>query len=214
VVDVSRLVPLNEHSGGLPEEARSGGRPGDHVGPAPQPEVECLSCGRCARCVRASDGTVYRPIAWTCPGASAPLVGICPECQSADWSEFRLEGCSVPGVLPAPLSVEDAVELERLTALSSEELDVELAVLGVDPAPFLERVRTFVATLPEVRPLPPLEFTIELEHDEAAALPKPGDRPVTAREAGVMAGAIARAVRAPLSPHESPALPVEEAVFK
>jgi hypothetical protein len=60
--------------------------------------------------------------------------------------------------------------------------------LGIDGRPFL-------GTLPEVHPLPPLEFTIE--HDEPAAPSKPGDRPTTTREAEAMAEAVARAWRPP-----------------
>jgi hypothetical protein len=88
------------------------------------------------------------------------------------WPELRLEGRPVPGILPASLSDEDAVELERLSAMSSADLDAELAGLGVDPAPFLERMRAFVATLGP---------------DEPTALSKPDDRPTTTREAEVMA---------------------------
>jgi hypothetical protein len=172
----SSTSPLPEHSGGSPENVPSGGRPGDR---AEGDELE-----------RRADATAAQEASQ--PWATRSyLEGL------RDRADEPLRGALTRLLDAPPLSAEDAVELERLAALSSEELDVELAVLGVDPAPFLERVRTFVATLPEVRPLPPLEFTIELEHDEPAALSKPGDRPTTTRDAEVMAEAAARAWRPP-----------------
>jgi hypothetical protein len=170
--------PLNEHSGGSPENAPSGGRRGDRA-----------------------EG--MRLVFADRPGPLMLLLEV------DTWPELRLEGRPVPGVLPAPLSVEDAVELERLTALSSEELDAELAGLRVDPAPFLERMRAFVAALePEHLPecsgwtfdhggpfdcpgAPACEAirdgTVVRLALEPAALSEPGDRPTTAREAEVMA---------------------------
>jgi hypothetical protein len=82
------------------------------------------------------------------------------------WPELRLEGRPVPGILPASLSDEDAVELERLSAMSSADLDAELAGLGVDPAPFLERMRAFVAAL-EPEHLPECSGWTRPPHDNA-----------------------------------------------
>jgi hypothetical protein len=45
------------------------------------PEVECSGCKRRVKCVRVSDGTVYRPFAWTFNDESKPLVGLCGDCR-------------------------------------------------------------------------------------------------------------------------------------
>lgn len=46
------------------------------------PEVECMGCKRRARCVRVSDGTVYKPTAWSYPIEATPLRGLCRDCQA------------------------------------------------------------------------------------------------------------------------------------
>jgi hypothetical protein len=46
------------------------------------PEVECSGCKRRVKCVRVSDGTVYRPFAWIFTDDSKPLVGLCGSCEA------------------------------------------------------------------------------------------------------------------------------------
>jgi hypothetical protein len=44
-------------------------------------EVECSGCKRRVKCIRVSDGTVYRPFSWTFNDDSKPLVGLCGDCR-------------------------------------------------------------------------------------------------------------------------------------
>ena len=39
--------------------------------------VTCSKCDRTARCIRMTDGTVYRPTGWTYPDPTMPMVGVC-----------------------------------------------------------------------------------------------------------------------------------------
>lgn len=54
------------------------------------PEVTCASCNRTVKCIRVSDGTVYRPIAWTYPDDAKPLEGICGGCQEDDLDDDEI----------------------------------------------------------------------------------------------------------------------------
>lgn len=47
-----------------------------------KPIVTCAYCRRQAECIRAKDGTLYRPFAWTYPDAKLPMIGICQGCLS------------------------------------------------------------------------------------------------------------------------------------
>jgi hypothetical protein len=47
------------------------------------PKVTCTNCRREARCIRVSDGTIYKPTAWTYPDSTTPLLGICSACSAA-----------------------------------------------------------------------------------------------------------------------------------
>lgn len=42
--------------------------------------VTCKSCGREAECITVADGTTYRPIAWSYPDPTEPLIGVCGLC--------------------------------------------------------------------------------------------------------------------------------------
>lgn len=55
------------------------------------PEVECIGCRRRARCVRVSDGTIYRPMAWVYPNNGTPLLGHCRDCQARIEAAATLE---------------------------------------------------------------------------------------------------------------------------
>lgn len=59
------------------------------------PEVTCTGCGRRVKCIRVSDGTVYKPIAWLYPDETKPLEGLCGACQ------VPCVVCGSPGTLRA-----------------------------------------------------------------------------------------------------------------
>lgn len=46
-----------------------------------EPVVTCRSCGRVAECITVSDGTTYKPIAWTYDDPEHPMLGTCNLCQ-------------------------------------------------------------------------------------------------------------------------------------
>ena len=58
------------------------GYDGDQSGELWVPQVECSSCGRKVACARVSDGTIYRPFAWTYPDEAQPLRGLCGGCKA------------------------------------------------------------------------------------------------------------------------------------
>lgn len=45
------------------------------------PEVQCSGCHRRVACMVMTDGTIYRPFAWTFLDEKKPLVGTCQNCS-------------------------------------------------------------------------------------------------------------------------------------
>lgn len=65
------------------------------------PTATCSSCGHQAKCIRVSDGTVYRPTAWVYPDPAKPLEGLCG-------------GCRGPMYITATISIGTAADLDGL----------------------------------------------------------------------------------------------------
>ena len=53
--------------------------------------VACSKCGHTARCIRTTDGTVYRPAGWAYPDPDAPMVGVCGRVHEDDVLEVVKE---------------------------------------------------------------------------------------------------------------------------
>ena len=74
------------------------------------PEVECIWCERKVRCIRVSDGTVYRPLAWTFNPEHHPLLGVCTDCQVKQQAAQFLELATAMHVADPTKPTEDIID--------------------------------------------------------------------------------------------------------